>query len=176
MGLLKGKNIYRNSVLKIIAWKLVYYAFTLGLPILFSPFGVGEILLAFLALHFVTGLSISLVFQTAHIMPDVVFPQADENGIVEGERMLHQLATTCNYSENSRIFSWMIGGLNHQVEHHLFPDICHVHYRKIAPIVKATAAEYNIPYYSKKTFFEALVDHSKMLYHLGNAELVPARA
>jgi linoleoyl-CoA desaturase len=105
-----------------------------------------------------------------------VFPQADENGIVEGERMLHQLATTCNYSENSRIFSWMIGGLNHQVEHHLFPDICHVHYRKIAPIVKATAAEYNIPYYSKKTFFEALVDHSKMLYHLGNAELVPARA
>lgn len=176
MGLLKGKNIYRNSVLKIIAWKLVYYAFTLGLPIAFSPFGVGEILLAFLALHFVTGLSISLVFQTAHIMPDVEFPQADENGMVEGERMLHQLATTCNYSENSRIFAWMIGGLNHQVEHHLFPDICHVHYRKIAPIVKATAAEYNVPYHSKKTFFKALVDHSKMLYQLGNSELVPVRA
>ncbi len=176
MGLIKGKNIYRNTILKIAAWKIVYYAFTLGLPIAFSPFGVGEILLAFFVLHFITGLSISLVFQTAHIMPDVNFPQADENGLVEGERMLHQLATTCNYSEKSRVFSWMIGGLNYQVEHHLFPDICHVHYRKIAPIVKATAAEYNIPYYSKKTFFSALRSHFKMLYLLGNTEMVPAKA
>ena len=176
MGLFKGKNVYRNTVIKILSWKLAYYAFILGLPILFSPFGLGEILLAFLALHFVTGLSISLVFQTAHIMPDVEFPQADENGMVEGERMLHQLATTCNYSENSRIFSWMIGGLNYQVEHHLFPDVCHVHYRKIAPIVKATAAEYNIPYHSKKTFFDALKDHFWMLYLLGNAKMVPVRA
>ncbi|GAA0881118.1 acyl-CoA desaturase [Algoriphagus jejuensis] len=176
MGLIKGKNIYRNTVIKIAAWKIVYYLFTLGLPILFSPFGIGEILLAFFVLHFITGLSISLVFQTAHIMPDVNFPQADEHGTVEGERMLHQLATTCNYSERSRIFSWMIGGLNYQVEHHLFPDICHVHYRKIAPIVKATAAEFNIPYHSKKTFFDALQSHFKMLYYLGNTEMVAVKA
>jgi len=176
MGLFKGKNVYRNTVLKIIAWKLVYYAFILGLPIAFSPFGVGSILLAFLLLHFITGLSISLVFQTAHIMPEVSFPQANENGVVEGERMLHQLATTSNYSENSPLFSWMIGGLNYQVEHHLFPDICHVHYRKIAPIVKATAAEYNIPYYTKKTFFDALKAHANMLYQLGRLEVQPVKA
>ena len=176
MGLMKGKNIYRNSVLKIIAWKVVYFAFILGLPIAFSPFGVGEILLAYLVLHFITGLSISLVFQTAHIMPNVDFPQADEHGIVEGERMLHQLVTTSNYSEGSRVFAWMIGGLNHQVEHHLFPDICHVHYRKIAPIVKATAAEYNIPYHTKKTFFDALKSHYEMLRYLGNSELEPVKA
>lgn len=176
MGLFKGKNIYRDTTLKIIAWKLVYYSFALGLPIAFSPFGVGEILLAFVALHFVTGLSISLVFQTAHIMPDVHFPQADERGTVEGERLLHQLATTCNYSEKSRVFSWMIGGLNYQIEHHLFPDICHVHYRNIAPIVKATAGEFNIPYYSKKTFFNALQSHFKMLYLLGNTEMTSVKA
>lgn len=176
MGLIKGENVYRNTVLKIVAWKIVYYAFTLGLPIAFSGFGVGQILLAFLILHFITGLSISLVFQTAHIMPEVIFPVADESGTVEGERMLHQLATTSNYSEKSTVFSWMIGGLNYQVEHHLFPDICHVHYRKIAPIVKATAAEYNIPYYSKKTFFDALKSHCEMLYHLGNAEMEPVKA
>jgi linoleoyl-CoA desaturase len=164
MGLIKGENVYR------------YYVFTLGLPIAFSGFGVGQIILAFLILHFITGLSISLVFQTAHIMPEVIFPVADESGTVEGERMLHQLATTSNYSEKSKVFSWMIGGLNYQVEHHLFPDICHVHYRKIAPIVKATAAEYNIPYYSKKTFFDALKSHFEMLYHLGNAEMEPVKA
>jgi len=175
-GMFKGKDVYRNTVLKIIAWKLVYYAFILGLPIAFSPFGIGQILLAFLLLHFITGLSISLVFQTAHIMPEVSFPQANENGIVEGERMLHQLATTSNYSENSPLFSWMIGGLNYQVEHHLFPDICHVHYRNIAPIVKATAAEFNIPYYTKKTFFDALKAHANMLYQLGRLEMQPVKA
>lgn len=176
MGLMRGKNVYRNSILKIIAWKLGYFAFILGLPIAFSPFGVGEILLAYLVLHFITGLSISLVFQTAHIMPNVDFPEADEHGIVEGERMLHQLVTTSNYSEGSRVFAWMIGGLNHQVEHHLFPDICHVHYRKIAPIVKATAAEYNIPYHTKKTFFDALKSHFEMLRMLGNSEMVRVKA
>ncbi|WP_289029387.1 acyl-CoA desaturase [uncultured Algoriphagus sp.] len=176
MGLVKGENAYRNTFLKVLAWKVVYFAFTLGIPMIFSPFGVGQILLAFLVLHFITGLSISLVFQTAHIMPDVVFPVMDENGMVEGERMIHQLVTTCNYSPKSRIFSWMIGGLNYQVEHHLFPDICHVHYRKIAPIVKQTAEEFQLPYYSKKTFFHALKAHFQMLHHLGTVETIPVKS
>jgi Fatty acid desaturase len=96
--------------------------------------------------------------------------------MVEGERMIHQLVTTCNYSPKSRIFSWMIGGLNYQVEHHLFPDICHVHYRKIAPIVKQTAEEFQLPYYSKKTFFHALKAHFQMLHHLGTVETIPVKS
>ena len=176
MGLIKGKNIYRNTFLKILAWKFVYFTLTLGMPILFSPFGIGEILLGFLTLHFITGLSISLVFQTAHVMPEVSFHQTDENGIVEGERMIHQLLTTSNYAPKSRLFSWMIGGLNFQIEHHLFPDICHVHYKNISEIVQQTASEYNLPYYSKKNFFQALRSHFQMLHYLGNLEPVPVKA
>ncbi|GAB3651172.1 acyl-CoA desaturase [Echinicola sediminis] len=170
MGLLKGKNIYRNTLLKMVGWKLLYYIFILVLPLIFSPFGIGEILLAFFMLHFVTGLSISLVFQTAHIMPEVSFPQMDKDGQVAGERIIHQLLTTCNYSEKNKVFSWLIGGLNYQIEHHLFPDICHVHYRKIAPIVRATAAEYQLPYYSKVSFLDALKSHFTMLRWLGNSK------
>ncbi len=170
MGLLKGPRVFEKTVLKIIAWKILYFSFTLGLPILLSPFGVGQIFLAFFILHFITGICISFIFQTAHIMPDVAFMVADEDGMVEGERIIHQLSTTCNYSEKSKLFSWMIGGLNYQVEHHLFPDICHVHYRKIAPIVQATAAEFKIPYYSKRTFLDALKSHFHMLYLLGNTQ------
>jgi linoleoyl-CoA desaturase len=92
----------------------------------------------------------------------------NSEGIVEGERMLHQLATTCNFAPNNRLLFWFVGGLNYQVEHHLFPDICHVHYREIAPIVKATAEEFNIPYHSKPNFLAAVLDHFKMLYVLGN--------
>ncbi|WP_236252861.1 acyl-CoA desaturase [Echinicola sp. 20G] len=169
MGLLKGKHIYLNTLFKMVAWKMVYYTFILLLPILFSPFGAGEILLAFLLLHFVTGLCISLVFQTAHIMPEVSFPIMNKDGEVKGERIIHQLLTTCNYSEKNRVFSWLIGGLNYQVEHHLFPDVCHVHYHKIAPIVRETAAEYQLPYYSKVSFWDALKSHFKMLRWLGNS-------
>ncbi|MGY6559435.1 MAG: fatty acid desaturase family protein [Nitritalea sp.] len=167
MGLVKDEKTYRKTIWNIIAWKLVYYTFILVLPILFSPFGVGQILLAFLALHFVTGLSISLIFQTAHITPEAAFPSTDSTGTVPGDRMSHQLATTCNYSPKSPLFSWCIGGLNYQVEHHLFPDICHIHYAKIAPVVAETAAEFGIPYYSKLSFLSALKAHTRMIRELG---------
>lgn len=175
-GLVKGEHGYRNALLELIAWKVGYYIFTLALPMIFSPFSVGIILLGHLIMHFMTGLIITSVFQTAHVVPEVEFFVADEHGVVEGERMLHQLLTTCNFAPRSKMFSWFIGGLNHQIEHHLFPDICHVHYRHIAPIVKATAQEFNVPYIEKPTFFLAVKDHLKMLYILGNekTELVKA--
>ena len=72
-----------------------------------------------------------------------------------------------NFAQKSWLFSWFVGGLNFQVEHHLFPNICHVHYKKIAPIIKQTALEFNLPYYSKKTFLGAIVAHAKLLYQLG---------
>lgn len=169
MGLVKGKNAYRNTVWKLIGWKLGYFMVALGLPLIFAPFPAWQILLAYVAMHAVTGFVITLIFQTAHVVPEADFPLPDEEGIVEGERMLHQLATTCNFAPKSRFLAWYIGGLNYQIEHHLFPDICHVHYREISKIVKATAEEYQIPYYSKPNFIRAVFDHFKMLYLLGNS-------
>jgi len=178
MGMVKGgEKAYKRGIVKLIFLKVAYFLIVLGLPILFSPFSFGLILLAFVMMHFITGLVITMVFQIAHIVEVVDFPKADKNGVVEGERILHQLATTCNFAPKSRVLGWFIGGLNFQVEHHLFPDICHVHYRKIAPIVKATADEYNVPYYSKPKFFMAVLDHFKMLYILGNSpEVKPVKA
>ena len=81
----------------------------------------------------------------------------------------HQLHTTSNFASNSRLFSWFVGGLNFQVEHHLFPNICHVHYKKISPIVKKTAEEFGLPYHSFRTFFDALSCHTRQLKKLGIA-------
>ncbi|MEJ2005873.1 MAG: fatty acid desaturase [Cyclobacteriaceae bacterium] len=139
------------------------------LPALFSPFSFWLILLAFLASHFVTGFSISIVFQTAHVMPETEFPLPDEQGVMESERLVHQMITTSNYAPRSKVFSWLIGGLNYQVEHHLFPNICHIHYPKIAPIIQATALEFGVPYLTKRTFFDAVRSHYKMLRELGKA-------
>ncbi len=167
MGFFKKKNEFRTELLKLIIWKAVYYSFALILPMAMVPLAPQVVVSAFLAMHFVTGLSISIIFQTAHVMPDTDFKQTDEQGVISSDWSTHQLSTTTNFAPKGRLFSWLIGGLNYQVEHHLMPNVCHVHYRKLAPIVKRTANEFGIPYLSKKTFAMALIGHMKMLYQLG---------
>ena len=88
---------------------------------------------------------------------------------MENDWAVHQLYTTADFAPKSRLFSWYVGGLNFQVEHHLFPNICHVHYKKIAKIVEETAKEFNFPYHTQPTFVSALWSHSKMLWRLGRA-------
>jgi len=77
------------------------------------------------------------------------------------------MLTTSDFSPKSRILSWYIGGLNYQIEHHLFPNICHIHYRKIASIVKETAKDFGIPYNVQSNFIFAVLSHEKMLKQLG---------
>ena len=170
LGFLNGTNEYRNELLKMITWKLLYYCYTLVIPMIVLPVSWWVVLVAFLIMHFAAGLSMSLVFQTAHVMPNMEFPLPDEKGVIEMDWTVHQMLTTTNYAPASRILSWLIGGLNFQIEHHLLPNVCHVHYKRLAPIIRETAGEFGIPYNNKTTFFAAIQDHAKMLYHLGRSD------
>ena len=172
MGFLTKKNEYRNAQLTALVWKLMYYVYALVIPLMVLPVGAGTVILAFVCMHFVTGLALGFVFQMAHIMPKLDFPTANQFGEVENNWTVHQLLTTTNFCPNSRILTWLVGGLNYQVEHHLLPHVCHVHYRRLAPIVKQTAEEFGIPYHSKRTFGKAVKAHVKMLYALGRLETV----
>ena len=160
---------FRRVLGEIIGWKIVYYSYILGLPALLLPVPFWIILAGFVAMHLVSGLVLSIIFQTAHVMPDNTYPLPDADGHMNSNWMIHQMSTTSNYAPSSRIFSWLVGGLNYQVEHHLFSNICHVHYRRISAIVKETAAEFGVDYRSRKSFLSALSDHARMLYHLGKA-------
>lgn len=171
LGLIKDQKAYRRQLFNIISWKVLYFSYALILPALLSGFSFWIVLLGFLSMHFVTGITITFVFQTAHVMPNTDFPLPDEKGQMATDQMVHQLYTTSNFALKSRIFSWFIGGLNYQVEHHLFPRICHVHYRKIAPIIQKTAEEYGLPYLYKKTFVTAVLDHLRMLRNLGRMKV-----
>jgi linoleoyl-CoA desaturase len=122
-------------------------------------------------MHFIAGFILTCIFQTAHVMPTSEYPLPDANGQLENSWAIHQLKTTTNYAPKSVFFSWFVGGLNFQVEHHLFPNICHVHYKRISGIVKETAQEYNLPYYYRDSFMSALWQHTKMLRTLGNKDL-----
>jgi len=172
MGFLEKKNEYRNAQVLALVWKIAYYIYALVIPLIVLPVSPMVVVLAFLCMHFVTGMALGFVFQMAHIMPAVDFPTTNKFGEVENNWTVHQLLTTTNFCPNSKLFTWLVGGLNYQVEHHLLPNICHVHYRKLAPIVKQTAEEFGIPYHCRPTFGNAVKEHVKMLYALGRGQVV----
>ncbi|MBL0765822.1 acyl-CoA desaturase [Marivirga atlantica] len=176
MGFLNKKNEVRNEILKTILWKIIFFSYTLVLPALFIPQSFWLILLAHLCMQFITGLCLSIIFQIAHVMPSSEFPVPDEAGLLENNWSLHQLSTTTNFSPKNRWFSWLIGGLNYQIEHHLLPNISHVHYRDLSVIVKQTAEEFGLPYHTRKDFLTAIADHTRMLRDLGKKEMVTAVA
>ncbi|HLP11619.1 MAG TPA: acyl-CoA desaturase [Flavobacteriales bacterium] len=168
MGLLKTKNIsYRKHLIALIVGKLLYYIYMVGIPVLVTGLPVLYVLIGFAVLHFVAGLTLAAIFQPAHVIEETNFPIPDATGNMENDWAVHQLYTTANFAPKSRITSWFIGGLNYQVEHHLFPSICHIHYRKLSKIVRTTAQEFNLPYHEKTTFFTALISHTKTLMRLG---------
>jgi len=171
MGLINDRKTYFKYLFSITLWKLIFFTIVLGLPLLLSPGSSLTIVLAFLTMQFVTGLSISIVFQTAHVMPNAEFPSPNDEGKIENERMVHQLLTTCNFSQKTGFLFWTLGGLTNQIEHHLFPHISHVHYRNLAPIVKRTAEEFGLPYNTNGSFISAVIKHFKMLKVLGTMEV-----
>lgn len=167
-GLLKGQGLtFKKSLGLMLFNKTWYVALTLVAPILITGIVWWQVILAFLLMQFISGLVLALVFQPAHVITETDFYKVDENGSVENNWAVHQLRTTSNFANSSKWFSWIVGGLNHQIEHHLFPNVCHIHYDKIAPIVKQTAKEYGIPYHHHKSFGVALKSHFTLLNQLG---------
>jgi len=170
-NLLEGQGLtLKKAMAQVIFNKAWYIALTLALPMIVVELPWWQILLGFLLMHFICGLVLAYIFQLAHIIEETDFYVTDDNGSVENNWAIHQMKTTANYANGSVIFSWLVGGLNYQIEHHLFPYICHVHYRKISSIVKRTAKEFNVPYYQHKTFFGALKSHFSLLNQLGTGK------
>ncbi|MBL4707257.1 MAG: acyl-CoA desaturase [Flavobacteriales bacterium] len=167
-GLVQAQGkVYKKELIVLIIRKVLYYALFLALPILFLELAWTHVLLGWFCMHFIAGLTLACVFQPAHAVPSSEFPLPDENNKVEGDFAMHQLLTTSNFAPNNQILSWFVGGLNFQIEHHLFPNISHVHYKQLSKIVKKTALEFNLPYYSQPSFRAAIINHAKMLYKFG---------
>ncbi|MCI5081974.1 MAG: acyl-CoA desaturase [Saprospiraceae bacterium] len=169
MGVIKSKERFRKLMFEVVTSKLFYFAYIVALPIIFAPVAWWVSVIGFIVMHMIAGLILSCVFQLAHVMNETEFPLPDDSGSIENSWAIHQLFTTVNFSKNSKIMSWFVGGLNYQIEHHLFPNICHVHYKDISDIVKRTAAEFGLPYHTEKNFVVALRNHASMLKSLGRA-------
>jgi linoleoyl-CoA desaturase len=176
-GLLAGQGLtFRTALAQIVFHKTWYMLLFLILPLVLVNVPWWQIILGFLAMHFICGLILTLIFQPAHVIEDTNFYETDEEGNVENSWAIHQMHTTSNFANDSRLFSWLIGGLNYQIEHHLFPHICHVHYRKISVLVKETAEQFNVPYFQHKSFAGAVKSHFILLHQLGTGKYDELRA
>ncbi len=151
----------------LIATKLIYIGYIFIIPLMLTSLLWWQILIGIVMMHYIAGFILAIVFQPAHVIEGTEYPLPDENNKLENNWAVHQLHTTTNFGNKNRWLSWYVGGLNFQIEHHLFPNICHVHYRKIAAIVRSTALEFGLPYKSARTFKSALHGHLQQLRQLG---------
>jgi linoleoyl-CoA desaturase len=153
--------------------KIFYFGYMLVLPMFFHP--ILHVLGFFLIVHVVLGLTMATIFQLAHVVEDNAFPNPDPvTGEMTNEWAIHEVETTANFSPNSKFAAWYCGGLNFQIEHHLFPRICHIHYPAISKIVEETCREFQIKYVSYPTFREAIKAHTRFLKLLGSGPLPQA--
>ncbi|MEO8406734.1 MAG: acyl-CoA desaturase [Chitinophagaceae bacterium] len=157
----------RNEYFKLFLYKGIYYFLFIILPLLIMDLTWWQFIIGFVAMNMAEGLVLGLVFQLAHVVEDTEIRHADENNTMQEAWAVHQLMTTANFAPKNKLANFLCGGLNLQVEHHLFPKICHVHYYKISDIVKTTAHEFNLPYNVNKSFFSALRSHYLFLKRLG---------
>lgn len=149
-------------------FKLLNIFLFVALPI--YMLGFVSWLIGFILFTCVAGLVLSLVFQLAHTVEHTSFPQPNEmTGKFDDEWAVHQIKTTANFATNNKLVSWLVGGLNFQIEHHLFPKISHVHYPAISKIIRKACEEYGLSYIEYPKVRYAVASHVSFLRQMGRA-------
>jgi linoleoyl-CoA desaturase len=156
--------------------KLFYVGFYIVVPIMML--GFSKFIVGYLFYNFIMGIVMSVVFQLAHVVEGSEYADAQETGVlkIEDDWAVYQLKTTFDFCTDNKFLTWALGGLNFQVEHHLFPKVSHVHYPAIRKIVKEVAAKYDVKHNEFNTFKEALKSHFGMMEQLGQLSTVKVKA
>ena len=149
------------------ATKIYYLTFFMIIPII--VWGWLGWLIGFFVMNAVMGTTLSFVFQLAHVVENTEFEHIplDTTKHIETAWAEHQVKTTSNFAMKNKIISWFVGGLNFQIEHHLFPKVSHVHYPAISKIVEEKCKEFNLPYNHYPTLFKAVASHFRVMKQLG---------
>ena len=156
------KHPIKEVVILLIS-KVIYFGLHLALPLLLLDYAWWIILLGWVSSHILPGLTFALIFQVTHVYEGTHYPLPDEEGNIENNYAIHVLETTADFSRKSRIGSWLMGGINIHVIHHIMPGVCHVHYPALTKILIKVAEKHGLEYKENKGFIEALVKHMRML-------------
>jgi linoleoyl-CoA desaturase len=155
-----------GRVIELVGGKALFVGWAFVVPMLFHPWWV--VLLHYAGTAFVLGVVLSVVFQLSHCVEEAEFPEPLAGSMqLPDAWAIHQVRTTVDFARESRLFTWYLGGLNFQIEHHLFPRICHIHYPRIAVIVEAVCAERGIRYVVHPSIASAIASHWRWLRRMG---------
>jgi len=175
LGPYANKKHPRSEIVSLVITKAVYYTYIIVIPLLVLHVTWWQFAIGFLAMQLTAGLILGVVFQLAHVVEGPEHPVCDCNGTMGACWPVHQMMTTADFATDNRLLSWYVGGLNFQVEHHLFPKICSVHYPALNPIVKDVARKYGVVYNCNPTLWAAIRSHFNTLKAFGRAP-APAAA
>src|SRR5690554_1243840 len=176
LGPYENKNHPLKEWIVLIVSKLFYYSYILVIPFMVLDITWYQLLIGFFTLHLTAGLILGIIFQLAHVVEETTFLIPNEQNMIDNHWVIHEMFTTNNFARNNKVLSWFIGGLNYQIEHHLFPRICSVHYPEISLIVEEVANEYGIPYNCHDTFRGAVASHYRTLKKFGKPDFTFAPA
>jgi linoleoyl-CoA desaturase len=154
-----------------VAGKIWFFAMAFAIPTLVHP--LWQVLLAYAATGAVLGVLLGTTFQLAHCVPQAAYPEPDATNRVPAEWAVAQVESTVDFAPRNRLLTWYLGGLNYQIEHHLFPKVSHAHYPALAPIVARVSRAHGVRYHVNATLRSALRAHQDWLRTLGRA---PARS
>ncbi len=167
-----GETLVPDHTIKeyiiLFGFKALYYTLFIVLPLVYMEVAWWQFLIGFIVMHLAEGVVLASVFQLAHIVENADYPSPDENWQMEESWVRTQMVGTADFSPDSWILTFFTGGLNFQVEHHLFPLVCHIHYPAISKIVEKVAKKHQMPYNVNPSFLGAFRSHYNMLKKLGN--------
>lgn len=165
----------RRELAELIAFKIFFLVYLIVIPLLVTDYAWWQVMIGFLTTHYTAGLILSLVFQLAHVVDKFDLDHHEPfKGETKVEWAVHQIQNTFNFATRNKWLTWYVGGLNFQIEHHLFPTISHVHYPQLYKIIKSTSEKYGVDYHEFTTFREAFVSHLVFLRKLGRPSPVVA--
>jgi linoleoyl-CoA desaturase len=168
LGPYENKSHPTREWVTLFITKILYYGYMLVLPYMLLPVTWWQVAIGFLILHFTAGNILGVIFQLAHVVEETEHPTQNEEGNIENAWMIHQLETTSDFAHENDLLCWYIGGLNYQIEHHLFPQVCSIHYPEISKIVREKAQKYDIPYNYHETLGVAIKSHYDTLKKFGD--------
>jgi linoleoyl-CoA desaturase len=151
--------------------KVVFLSLAFAIPLWLHP--AWAVAAGYLVTTVVVGVVLAVVFQLAHCVEHADFPTERGEGRMDSAWAVHQVETSVDFARDSRTACWLLGGLNFQIEHHLFPHMCHVNYPAIAPLVEQACREFGVDYKHNKTFLSALQSHYGWLRTMGRAPITP---
>jgi linoleoyl-CoA desaturase len=167
LGPYRNKKHPTGEIVILAIAKVIHLGWTIVIPLMVLNAAWWQFLIGYLAMHLTAGLILGVVFQLAHVVEGPDHVNLNPDGSVEAAWTVHQFSTTANFATGNRLLTAYVGGLNYQVEHHLFPGICSVHYPAITGIVREATAKYGVPYYVQPTLWAAVRSHYRTLKRLG---------